>query len=111
MVKRILLLLVIGVVLGWNVLIYFIDDDLANTVSDNRVYENCAKIWSARGFYETKDKENSITAFNSAFALGGKGAEVDFFYDIATDRFIVSMGVLKKVRQANLFMNKKKVEP
>ncbi|MGF1741986.1 hypothetical protein L4C34_13065 [Vibrio profundum] len=53
-------------------------------------YNDCNKIWSARGLYNHRTEENTLESFQRAFDAGAVGAEVDFFYDPGTDQFIVS---------------------
>ncbi len=59
-------------------------------MTHNNAYDNCNKIWSARGLYSDRSTENTIESFQKAFAAGAKGAEVDFFYDPETQVFYVT---------------------
>lgn len=79
----------IAIIALYNITLFYVDKNLANKENPN-IYTSCHKIWSSRGFYETKEEQNSILSMNRAFSLGAKGAEVDFYYDIKTERFIVS---------------------
>lgn len=89
MIKKILLsLLVISIIL-WNGTIYYIDQHIAEKYDDT-VYNSIHKIWIARGLYNFRAEENSITAIQRAFDAGAAGVEVDFYYDIKSNRFIVS---------------------
>ena len=86
---------VAAVVVLWNITVWYVDDQLAKR-DFAAVYDNCHKVWSSRGLYNTHDERNSITAFRRAFKQGAYGAEVDFHYDVKTDRFIISHGHPKK---------------
>lgn len=89
MIKKILLsLLVISIIL-WNATIYYIDQHIAEKYDDT-VYNSIHKIWIARGLYNFREEENSITAIQRAFDAGASGVEVDFYYDKKSNRFIVS---------------------
>ena len=54
------------------------------------VYDDCHKVWTARGIYGDGVDENSIESIGHAFAEGALGVEVDVFYDVALNDFIVS---------------------
>ena len=54
------------------------------------VYDNCHKVWTARGIYGDGIDENSIESIGHAFEEGALGVEVDVFYDVALNDFIVS---------------------
>ncbi|GAA0224570.1 uncharacterized protein MP3633_0577 [Marinomonas primoryensis] len=92
--------------LSWNGVVYYVDWKLAKK-AEITAYESCDKIWAARGVYNFHEEENSITAFNRAFALGAKGGEVDFFYDVKSDSFIVSHGKPKQDESGNLIYSLK----
>jgi len=101
MIKKILLsLLVISIIL-WNGIIYYVDQHIAEKY-DETVYNSIHKIWIARGLYNFRAEENSITSFQRAFDAGAVGVEVDFYYDTKSDTFIVSH---------DKFTNKKTSEP
>ena len=53
-------------------------------------YSSCAKVFSARGLYETAATQNSIESIGRAFARGAPGAEVDVRFDTELKQFIVS---------------------
>ena len=105
---RISLSFIIFTLLAWQLLIMFVDNDLQGQQhSKSPVYSSCEKIWSARGYYENKAEQNSMTAFQRAFDFGAKGAEIDFYYDVQSNRFIVSHGKPKKNKQGALVYQKK----
>jgi len=54
------------------------------------VYNDCSKVWSSRGLYTTYKEQNTITSIQKALDNGFKGVEVDFYYDIKSNSFIVS---------------------
>jgi hypothetical protein len=87
--------LLLLLVIAWNIAVYYADRTLQTRRYDT-VYDSCHKIWSSRGLYHTKEERNTLTSFGRAFAHGAHGAEVDFSYDVAMDRFIVGHGHPKK---------------
>ncbi len=54
------------------------------------VYDDCHKVWTARGIYGEGVDENSIESIGHAFREGARGVEVDVFYDVGLNDFIVS---------------------
>lgn len=106
--KRISLFLILFLVLAWQLLIYFVDEDLhIRQATRDMIYSDCAKIWSSRGFYDSRKEQNSLAALNRAFALGAKGVEIDFYYDVKSDRFIVSHDKPKKSKNGELIYQEK----
>lgn len=53
-------------------------------------YSDCFKVWAHRGFFKEGLQQNSIESFIKAFNLGAKGTELDIFYDLKTNIYIVS---------------------
>lgn len=108
MFKRIGLFFILLVVFAWQLLIYYVDNSLSERqISRADIYHDCAKIWSSRGYYENKNEQNSLTALNRAFSLGAMGVEVDFYYDVSSDRFIVSHDKPKKNKHGELVYKEK----
>lgn len=97
---------VAALVVLWNITVWYVDDQLTKR-DFAAVYDDCHKIWSSRGLYNTRDERNSITAFRRAFEEGAYGAEVDFHYDAKSDRFIVSHGHPKKDANGDYIYPKK----
>ncbi|RUM44909.1 MAG: hypothetical protein DSY80_03875, partial [Desulfocapsa sp.] len=56
----------------------------------NGVYNDCHKVWSSRGIYGGEVAQNSLQSFVTAFARGAQGVEVDVFYDLEQNDYIVS---------------------
>ena len=60
------------------------------------VYNDCYKVWAARGLVvegasiTPNGTQNSIESIALAFSKGAKGAEVDHYYDADLKQFIVS---------------------
>ena len=90
MIKKIALGTIILLVIAFNVTVMYVDAHMADRVANSAVYDSCHKIWAARGLYETREEQNSLTAMNRAFSHGASGAEVDFHYDVLTNRYIIS---------------------
>jgi hypothetical protein len=65
-------------------------------------YNNCHKIWSARGIYSSKKEQNSIKSLTKAANAGYIGFEIDFYYDTHMDRFVVSHDKPKKDKNNQL---------
>ena len=67
---------------------------------ENKTYEysynDCNKIWSARGMYGGKIEQNSLASLNSAFKVGASGVEIDLYYDVEKKLFIISHNHPKK---------------
>ncbi len=82
-------LAVVATVAGWQFALAQVEQALAQR-HDPGVYKSCHKIWSARGTYDGAVEQNTIEAFNRAFAHGASGAEVDVYFDVALGRFIVA---------------------
>ncbi len=53
-------------------------------------YSDCHKVWTARGIYGGAIEQNSIESIGKAFEQGAMGVEVDVFYDVAFNDFVVS---------------------
>ncbi|WP_345975133.1 hypothetical protein [Sulfurimonas sp. HSL3-7] len=90
----------------WNITVVYVDAQFEKR-DFSAVYDNCHKIWSSRGLYNTHDERNSITAFKRAFGRGANGAEVDFHYDAKMNRFIISHGHPKKDANGDYIYPKK----
>ena len=84
---------IIGIVLffivAYNSMIFYIDKNINTRVADTS-YNNCKKVWCSRGIYNEHNEQNSLLAFQRAFSAGHIGIEVDFYYDVDLDKFIVS---------------------
>ncbi len=86
--KKVLVIFIL-IVLAYNLIFIYIDSNIKNK-DISLVYDNCRKTWSARGFYTTKETQNSIESVNQAFQNGNLGVEVDIYYDVKMQIFIVS---------------------
>ena len=98
--------ILIFLTLVWNLTVIYVDTKLSQRTYPG-VYDNCNKIWSSRGLYNSHDERNSITSFRRAFKHGAIGAEVDFSYDVKSDRFIVGHSHPKKDAEGNYVYAKK----
>ena len=100
-------LIVVAVLsLMWNLTIAYVDAQLSKRTYPN-MYDNCNKIWSSRGLYNSYKERNSISSFKRAFEHGAIGAEVDFSYDAKMNRFVVGHGHPKKDAEGNYIYAKK----
>ena len=81
----------------------FVESKLAKLTHDD-IYNDCHKVWSARGVYNSKAEENTLLSIGRAADAGAKGVEVDFFYYPADDRFYVSHGKVRRDDKGN-FIN------
>jgi len=66
-----------------------LDKLVINKTAHGFFYGQCEKIWAHRG-YSKSHPENSIASFTEAIELGAKGIELDIFYDIDSDDYVVS---------------------
>ncbi len=107
MMLKIFLLFIVVCVAAFNGAVAYVDANMAERLEQRPTYDSCHKIWAARGLYETREEQNSIAAMERAFALGAHGAEVDFHYDVAMNRFIISHDHPKKDAEGNYVYPKK----
>ena len=106
MIKKIVILLFVLLVVLYQVTINYVDSKIQITTK-NDIYNSCHKIWSARGVYEEYANQNSIGSFKKAFSRGSVGAEVDLYYDVKSNRFIISHDRPKKDKNGELIYTKK----
>ena len=67
-----------------------IDYSFENKITKlNFDFDQTRKIWGHRGFWKNAE-QNSIEAYKAAFALGAPGTELDVFFDVKLQDFIVS---------------------
>lgn len=86
---RIILYVTTPLVIIYFSLAYYVDQQLAKKdFSDS--YNDCHKVWTARGLYGDGIDQNSIESISTAFEQGAMGVEVDIRYDIELNDFIVS---------------------
>lgn len=109
MIKKILLIFIVVVVILYNLVVFYVDKNMPDRISKN-IYDRCEKVWSSRGFYQTIEDRNSIKSLNEAFSLGYVGVEVDLFYDVKSDRFIISHDRPKKNKNGDLLYTMKENE-
>ena len=112
MVKKIVITLVsliLLLVVAYNVTLVYVDNNISQKIPDN-VFNDCKKVWSSRGFYDTVAEQNSIKSVKRGQALGYQGYEIDLFYDVKTNRFIVSHDRPTKDEQGNLQYTEKEGE-
>jgi len=86
--KRFFLIFLSFIVL-YNLVVFYVSYKIEHR-NNKDIYNSCYKIWISRGLYSTHDEQNSLKSLKKAFNAGAKGVEIDFYYDIQTDRFILS---------------------
>ncbi len=96
-----ILIIILFVIVLFNLFAYLAQKNIENKDFQN-IYNSCNKIWSSRGVYNTKSEQNSLKSFRKAFDLGANGIEVDFYYDVEMDRFIVSHSKPKRLENGTL---------
>ena len=88
-----LIAVVVTIIATYLLTVRYVDSQLAQR-NDNNIINDCHKVWSTRGLVTDVDNRlndaNSIASIQLAFAQGAKGVEVDVYFDLAMDRFIVS---------------------
>ena len=104
--KTISLVLLLVAVIVWNLTIVYVDKQLKDN-NDDSVYDSCHKVWVARGLYTTHSEQNSIVSMKRAFTEGASGVEVDLYYDVKMDRFIISHDKPVKDKEGNLIYTEK----
>ena len=105
--KKIISILLLSVlVLVWNLTVNYVDHELQKNRYTS-IYSSCHKVWAARGLYNDHSEQNSIVSMQRAFTAGALGVEVDFYYDIKMDRFIISHNKPVKGGDGNLIYTKK----
>ncbi len=80
---------IIFLILAYFLVGYYVDVKLRHK-NFSSAYDDCHKVWSARGLYGGEIDENSIQSIGKAFDRGAMGVEVDVFYDVDMKDFIVS---------------------
>ena len=81
--------------ISYSIMVAYVDHKLKDR-SYTGVYDDCHKIWAARGLVvEGPDitpngTQNSIESIALAFSKGARGVEVDHYYDVELNQFIVS---------------------
>ncbi len=104
--KTISIVFLAACVLVWNLTVNYVDKQLKEK-RDTSVYANCHKVWAARGLYKDHGEQNSIVSMQRAFTAGALGVEVDFYYDVKMDQFIISHNKPLKDNNGNLIYTKK----
>lgn len=99
-------MMILGIVIVWNITVAYVDKQLQKN-RDTGVYDACHKVWSTRGLYTKYRNQNSIQSMERAFKNGALGVEVDFYYDVKMDLFIVSHDHPVKDSDGNLVYTKK----
>lgn len=79
--------------MGYVSTVFYVDKQLAHRAYAN-IVNDCNKVWSTRGLVTDTENRlndaNSIASINLALNLGAKGVEVDVYFDLELDRYIVS---------------------
>lgn len=102
-------MLMVVVIVTWNLTVAYVDKQLKDN-NDDSIYSNCHKVWAARGLYKTHSEQNSIVSMQRAFAKGALGVEVDLYYDVKMDRFIISHDKPVRDKEGNLKYTEKNGE-
>lgn len=100
-ITKLFLLVILIIVVVFNISAYFAQKNIEKKDLPN-IYNSCNKIWSSRGVYSSKSEQNTLESFQKAFDLGASGVEVDFYYDVKMDKFIVSHSKPKKLKDGSL---------
>jgi len=84
-----LLVLVLVLAVAYFVVGAYVDRQLAKRDFSN-AYNDCHKVWSARGLYGAGVPQNSVESIAAAFEAGARGVEVDVRYDKKLGDYIVA---------------------
>ncbi len=87
--KTVSIIFLLLIIVSYNLIVIYVDKQLQNR-NYAGVYNNCNKVWAARGLYNTRSEQNTPKAMLTAFSLGANGAEVDVHFDLKLKKFIVS---------------------
>ncbi len=92
----------------------YVDYQLAHKEQGN-LYQDCYKIWATRGLVIEGDLSltssgNSIKTVKLAFDAGAKGTEIDVFYDVKMDRFILSHNFPYRLKEGKLLTLKELID-
>lgn len=100
-IKLLLLSFFPVLILFYYLTLYYVNNYKLNDTTE--VYKSCSKQWSSRGVYNTHKEQNSLKSFSKAFKSDYSGVEVDFYYDVSLNKFIVSHGKPSKNSTETLF--------
>lgn len=109
MIKKtlyIFLVLIVVVIVLYNGVSFYVDKNIIRN-DYSGVYDSCYKVWSARGIYENVEEQNSLKSLRRAFSVGYEGAEIDLYYDVESNRFVISHDRPKKSKNGKLLYSKK----
>ena len=98
---KLLLLFLAFIIVILNIAFIFSDNKIKKIKFDS-IYNSCNKTWSSRGVYLNSLEQNSLSSVSKAFKNGFEGVEIDFYYDIKMDKFIVSHNKPKKNKNGEL---------
>lgn len=92
LLKRIIKLLsvILVIIVSLSTIAIVIVDYKFNRLNHDIFYSGCFKVWAHRGFFKEGLQQNSIESFLRAFELGAAGTELDIFYDLNTNEYVVS---------------------
>jgi len=93
--------LAIILTLAFNLTLLYVDKHIDERIPKN-VYNDCHKMWSSRGIYNTRAEQNTLLSLDRAIKAGHIGFEIDFYYDSKMDRFIISHDRPTKDKDGNL---------
>jgi len=99
---KVLVSIVIILTIIYNATLLYVNNHINERLSHIDVINDCHKIWSSRGIYNSKKEQNSIESFQRAINSGYIGFEVDFYYDTTLDRFVISHDRPKKGKDGKL---------
>jgi hypothetical protein len=94
-IGSIIIFIVTSIMAIFSVAVIYVDYKLQDQSYDE-VYNDCYKVWAARGLVNGgheimhTGEQNSIESIGRAFRSGAHGTEVDVFYDTTIKKFIVS---------------------
>mgnify|MGYP001047071004 FL=1 len=88
-IVRVFVYLILALLLSIYALEFYVDRQLSSK-DFSSAYNDCRKVWTARGLYGEGIDQNSIQSIGRAFQQGAQGVEVDVRYDVAQKDYIVS---------------------
>ena len=89
--RKIIKLFILILISLFSIALFLIEYNTTYNTCDHLLSKLNFKVWAHRGYYEnTLFKPNSIESFHNAKENNARGTELDVFYDVKYQKFVVS---------------------